>query len=193
MKKKQFPISLIFISVFSFLGGIVGGVICSGKPIFAEALKAEGIKWKPAKITKRIDYLESNIIYAKSLVIRHILIKNEDDQPIGEISNLNGNPYIKLFNKLNPMGTSEGASFSLGLGEDGTPKMLFRDKDLDDRIILGVYGLDPTMTIYYNHKTRLQLGTNYLKHPKTGNEEKVKGSVCAFDNNGSLIGRLPYN
>ena len=35
MNKKQFLISLVFVSIFSFLGGIVGGAISGGGIIMA--------------------------------------------------------------------------------------------------------------------------------------------------------------
>jgi len=69
--------------------------------------------------------------------------------------------------------------------------MMFADKDLDQRIILGMWDIEPTITIKYRNKVRLKLGTNWLIDKNTGNQDKVKGSVCVFNNKGQLTSMLP--
>jgi hypothetical protein len=209
MNKKQFLISLVFVSVFSFLGGIVGGVIRGGTDIFAK----DDTSWLTPK---KIDFIESKMIKTKELRAKEITLYNKADKVIGKISSQSdGNPYIFLFSNSSPMeylipksknilemkpkeideifskGKFTTATFAIGIVED-EPHIAFSDKDLDNRISLGVLNLEPYMEIFYRNKSRLRIGTNYLRNKTTGTEEKIKGSICAFDNKGTLIGQLPY-
>jgi hypothetical protein len=185
MNKNQFLISLVFVSVFSFLGGIVGGVITGGANIFAKDDAS-------SQNNKKIDFLEAEYISVDSMIAKYMFIEGDEGKGVVELSTKNGDPFLNFYSKQNHLLSGKGPTFALWIGKDGAPKMLFMDKDLDKRIQLRVDGMDPEMSMLYNSKTRLRLGTNSLYTKKTGIEEKVKGSVCAFDNNGGLIGRLPY-
>ena len=164
MNKKQFLISLIFLSVFSFLGGIVGGMLSGGKPIFA---KDDTSYTNP----KKIDFLESEYIKVKGIVINSLWIQNDKGQSTVQFANNNGNPFLNFYSKENPLGkiSSDEQSalkmqtapmFSIWVGKDGVPKMQFNDNHLDRRMVLGIYEIDPMLIMYYNNNPRLVIGTN---------------------------------
>lgn len=208
MNKKQFLISLVFVSIFSFLGGIVGGTFSSGTNIFA---KDTSTYTNPHKI----NYLKSDHINVSEIQAELITLVNDKDQTIGRLSyNQFGSPVFMLYSSAKPYeikfpevkdtskfttkdwaewrskGKTTLPAFYLGIF-DTEPWMVFSDKDLDERISLGVANLEPIISLQYNNMVRLQLGTNPLRQKTTGNEQKIKGSICAFDNKSNLIGRLP--
>jgi hypothetical protein len=240
---------LVFVSIFSFLGGIVGGVISVGNFGFA------GEKSAPYK-EQKVNYLESEEIYANKIKVKNLFIENSDGSIVAVLDSfLDGQPRFKLYNAKYPYGaripkgkdkmsnkefaewlknsketepvfgitifdkgphmwfadkdfderisvaiadsdsyiafrSNNKEKIAMGIS-DPDPYMYFRDRDFDERFSVKINGLDPYMTFRYNNKTRLQLGTNELMTKATGTEQKIKGSICAFDNKGKVIGSLP--
>jgi hypothetical protein len=204
MNKKQFLISLVFISVFSFLGGIVGGAMSSGKMSSADTEK----RIKDGKF----DFLESKWLFADSIEVKKLFIKNFDGYTTIVLGSDILGPRLEFYSDKHPYGarippgkdnmsTKEHKEwlenskqtkpvFGITIFSDG-PHMWFADKDFDERISIAVNGLDPYIAFRYNNKQRLLLGTNELTIKSTGSEQKIKGSICAFDNKGKVIGLLP--
>lgn len=69
--------------------------------------------------------------------------------------------------------------------------MRFLDKDLDERIGIGIYKLEPLIDFHYRGKTRLNLGTNWTTNKDTGDETTMRGSICTYDNKGNVTSKMP--
>jgi len=138
MNKKQFLISLVFVSIFSFFGGIIGGVISSDGDILATD---KTLVQNP----KKIDYIESESISVKRIIANHLWIENDEGKEIVRLSSRNGNPYFNFYSKQNPLDENKGPTFVIWIGKDGAPKMQFYDKYLNQRVQYGVQAPHPTM------------------------------------------------
>jgi hypothetical protein len=185
MIKRQFLIALAFVSVFSFLGGIVGGMLTGGQSLFAQM-----------ETNKKVDKLETGLAIVDDLIVRNIILVDASKNKIlGEFfTSADGIPFLSLYSNDSPKNgiLDTKASPKLMLTAiNKQPMVIFYDKNNDERISIGIDNNEPKIGFHYENKTRLTMGTNNLKHKQTGNEEKVKGSICAFDQNGNLAGRFP--
>jgi hypothetical protein len=197
MTKRQFLISLAFVSVFSFVGGIVGGWFVV--PHFSEATE------KPYSI-------EAMRISAEQILAKDICLVNDADEIIGRFMSHKNNPVFGMYSQKKPctiwVKPEEVAKlsgeklyahqrevfqtpyFGITISED-EPSVFLCDKDYDSRIEIGISKLEPGISVNYNKKTRLRIGTNNLLHPSTGEQRKLLGSIVVWDQNGKLSGMLP--
>ncbi|UCD31263.1 MAG: hypothetical protein JSV38_10705 [Desulfobacterales bacterium] len=191
MNKKQFFISLVCVGLFSFLGGIVGGLF-SFNDIFAE----------------------NKFIEAQEISTRLLTITNDQGKKVAILSyDGSGNPYLTFYSNKKPlkriypkfdlseMTSKDGEThlikdkytkpiFGIHLKKE-EPAMFFNDRDLDKRIGLGITDLEPRFDVLYRNKIRLTLGTNHLIKKETGSTEKFEGSLCFYDSTNKLLGILP--
>ena len=200
MNKKQYLVSLIIVAVFSFLGGIIGGMISDSKILAQSSLVApDGSSYgKP----KEIGYLKSGLISAEQVIAKEFTIQNTEGKTLIHMAlDKKGNPYISFYSRETPKGLKikffDGHYEHIDVPmlniffEKDEPKIVFKDKDLDPRIILGIHNLQPSLDILYNQKPRIIIGTNNLITKKTESEEILKGSICIFDRKGKVLTQLP--
>lgn len=195
MNRKQFLLALVFVAVFSFIGGIVGGTISGGGIIMAaKDLLDDSTLFNP----KQINYLQSKFINsarirAEKLITTEILLVNGSNKVVGRFSvTPSDDPIFALYSKERPLMVGENwkDAFSIQVS-NSEPIIMFRDKDLDARIFIGVTKLEPSIDFLYKGKNRLTLGTNVTVSKNTGNVTKYKGSICTFDNKGNLTSQMP--
>lgn len=191
MNKKQFLISLVCVCIFSFLGGVVGGLFS-----FNDTLA------------------ENKSIEVQEISTQILTITNDKGENIARLSHDDsGNPYLNFYSNKKPlkrkypklniseMTAKDGEThfikgrytkpiFGIHLRRE-EPVMFFNDRDLDKRIGLGIKNLEPSLDVLYKHKVRLILGTNHFINKETGNREKFEGSLCFYDNANNLLGILP--
>jgi hypothetical protein len=194
MTKRQFLISLAFVSVFSFLGGIFGGMLTGGQNLLAQKTDTEPKTQYIVRLNCK--FLEVDLLTVNyGISAKTIHLKNEDSKLIGFIgADHNGMPNILLAprQKNAPLFSDALSYFSINFSSDGQdPVISFTDKDKQERIKLGLDRNRPQLSIKDEGVLRLQIGTNQLPAKASGNAEKIKGSIFAFDNKGEFIGRFP--
>ena len=210
MSKQQFGISLVVICVFSFLGGIFGGLITGehsllakdeAAPINRREVLTDHLKTR--KLTIVNDQGNSTGSFGIDsagqcyLETANLKLINPNGKLLGNFGiDMDGRPEINLYPLNKPGGysfnnTSHGFPI-LHIGiNDKEPGIILYDKDLDERVSIGINYGDPFLNISYRNQVRLRLGTNYSGDITAGGQKKVKGSLSFFDDSGKLLRQLP--
>jgi hypothetical protein len=185
MTKRQFLISLAFVSVFSFFGGIVGGMLAGGQSLFAQKTS------DPSK-PQYIERLKCKYIETESLNISEVFMKRSNGDAFGFLtSSEDGSPLFALFpSRKWPPTETFTMQFFLGFSNN-EPQLTMTSRDQNKIITISTEYGEPSIKMNYDGKPQLVMGTNHIVTSSTGNEEKVRGSICAFDQNGKVIGRFP--
>ena len=195
MNRKQFLLALALVALFSFLGGIVGGAISGGGIIMAaKDLLDDSTSFNPKQINYvKSKFIEGARIRAETLITTEILLVNGSNKVVGRFSvTPSDDPIFALYSKEKPLmhGVNWKDAFSIQVA-NSEPIMMFRDKDLDARIFIGVNKLEPLVDFLYRGKKRLTLGTNWTVDKQTGNVSILKGSLCTYNNEGTVTAQIP--
>jgi hypothetical protein len=176
MNKKQFAITLAVVCVFSFLGGIVGGLIIDGNSLFAEnitptfkqkEIEVDYIKTRKIDLVnnlgKTVGKLEAGKDHAVIEASEYDVINSQGKETGSFAVDMAGNPTLHLYSKKKPgnMNSKFGHPvpfFRLAVVNE-EPSMGFRDKNSDLRIGFGINRTEPFLSFTdKNSDLRVHLG-----------------------------------